>query len=341
MSRQEQDDFLNSIAAWNDSVSVRSSASEQRRHFPADSGSPTSTNGQLGTTSNASSLRRIGEEGIDLDRALDSPDFRALRTQQEEERDRFVLWASRQKRDLFALRERRRQELQDKQEKSKDDLLERQFETFSKIEDKHVSAELDLRRAHEQEHRNCAIALRHMEAYCKGLSLDGTPTDRAVTDQDRRELEKQYWTRDHLEAKHSSAINVLRGEQAMRLKLRQRNQEAEVAQLERTQVKDVRALEQTLVREEQELEDAITKRKTRLTVRWDVQTEIMRKDLEKQTGVSFASVLPPIDWPDPEANLASSTSTLSFSSTESRLSPPKTAPGISTHIALHSNTLSS
>ncbi|KAK5019546.1 hypothetical protein LTR16_012687, partial [Cryomyces antarcticus] len=106
-------------------------------------------------------------------------------------------------------------------------------------------------------------------------------------------------------------------------------------------VKDVRALEQTLVREEQELEDAITKRKTRLTVRWDVQIEIMRKDLEKQTGVSFASVLPPIDWPDPEAKLASSTSTLSFSSTESRLSPPKTAPGISTHIALHSNTLSS
>ena len=204
------------------------------------------------------------------------------------------------------------------------------METVAAVEEKHVSDELDLVASQEAESRACDLALRHMEAYCNPSSAPTTPrppsvmltffNDRSssqtslnstsspsssdsplqhkVTEQDLKELSKQYWLRDNLPSKHAAAINVLRGEQAQRLQRRQKNNEMEMGKLERLHDQELQDLGKSLSFELQDLEEWAKTKRRRLQARWDLQEASWRKTLERDTELAIKGPIRAVKWPE-------------------------------------------
>ncbi|KAK4924920.1 hypothetical protein LTR28_012323, partial [Elasticomyces elasticus] len=104
-----------------------------------------------------------------LGKALELPEFEALRESHEHERDRFLCWWEREKERIAKDQDERRNKLKQQHDTAVDDLIEQHSMTTLKVEDKHLMDELELLKSHDVEKRNCAVALRHMEAYCNGL----------------------------------------------------------------------------------------------------------------------------------------------------------------------------
>jgi len=166
------------------------------------------------------------------------------------------------------------------------------------VEDKHVVAEASLREIHEAEKRNTATALKYMEAFCARLSGTGQPHNRPITDQDRRELEKAQRARDGMEAKHQSAINVLRGEQGQRLRSRTQRQAREFEQLNARERDQFASIDADCKRELSLVRETIEGKRKRMELWWSLETKIWRKRLEQETGVFFDGKLPPVAWDD-------------------------------------------
>jgi hypothetical protein len=161
--------------------------------------------------------------------ALVDPEFRAMRNAQLDEQVRFGSFEKHEMREQQArclteyarACEREAEELEETV--SSTNVLSmymltliQHAEALLALEEKHLTAEIDLLASHEQEKRICALASRHMEAYCHAEV--GSERSRNVTDIDRRELEKQHWEAANLERHHKSAINVLREIQARHLR---------------------------------------------------------------------------------------------------------------------------
>jgi hypothetical protein len=154
-----------------------------------------------------------------------------------------------------------------------------------------------MREGHEVETRNNAIALKHMEAYCRGEITSGDLHDRTITDRDLAELTKARRARDQMEAKHSGAISVLRGEQSRRISQRLVKQEEELAELEARQVKEIGSLQRECDDMVRDWDDETQKRRSKLETWWNIQVEIWRKKLERDTGIHLSGELPSIEWP--------------------------------------------
>ena len=125
-----------------------------------------------------------------------------------------------------------------------------------------------------------------------------SPSQHKVTEQDLNELSKQYWLRDNLPAKHAAAINVLRGEQAQRLRRRQKNYEAEIAKLTRFHDQELRELEKGFSYEQDDLEEWAKVKRRRLQARWELQETSWRKALERDTEVAFKGPIRQVRWPE-------------------------------------------
>lgn len=136
-----------------------------------------------------------------------------------------------------------------------------------------------------------------MEAYCRGISSQGEPHGRIVTEQDLKELEKTRWQRDQMQGKHESAINVLRGEQARRMQRREVRQEQEKKQMLRRQESEVESLRTENVGNLHRIEEEVGRWRGRLEGWWELEVEIWRKKLERDTGILFEGILPPVTWP--------------------------------------------
>lgn len=187
-----------------------------------------------------------------------------------------------------------------------------------------------------------------MEAYCRGESSNGEPHHRAITSQDRRELEKARFNRDQMESRHSSAINVLRGEQNRRMMLRLQRQDEELEQLERKQERELRNLEKEAKDERREWEDAVRGRRERMEGWWELEIEIWRKRAERETGVPFDGSLPLVPWPsdekwaaadhgkqaDREGGLFRDSGSRTGAGVSQGMPPMKREPGISTSFAM-------
>ncbi|KAL9084585.1 MAG: hypothetical protein Q9165_008011 [Trypethelium subeluteriae] len=287
------------------------------------------------TFSNESSVYcQDAEASRNLERASEMTDFRELRQRHERERDRFLTFLSKQRQTMALRHEDRRGEVLMEQQEARDKLEEKQNETVATVEEKHVSDELDLVATQEAESRACDLALRHMEAYCNSsTSSNSNPTtprplsvtltffndqsssqtslpsiaspsspssnsQHKVTEQDLKELSKQYWLRDNLPAKHASAINVLRGEQAQRLRRRQKNNEVEMTKLVRLHEQELREIEKGFSSELQDLEEWAKVKRRRLQARWDLQETSWRKALERDTEVAFKGAIRGVKWPE-------------------------------------------
>ncbi|QIW98404.1 hypothetical protein AMS68_003922 [Peltaster fructicola] len=212
--------------------------------------------------------------------AIPSGEHQTLAVRYEAESGRLEVWLARLKDDLKQQRTAMLKILQEHHAKALDDQAETQSHDMLVAEDRQVKAEADLRNMQDQEIRDNATRLRHMEAYCAGKLASGDSHNRVITEQDLLELQKTQNVRDAMEMKHRNAINILRGEQTRRMKLRAQRYDKDVHQLKAQHRKECLALEQRYRTEEASLIDDAGQRRQRLYARWRLETMICTKRLE-------------------------------------------------------------
>ncbi|KAK3640216.1 hypothetical protein LTR56_012012 [Elasticomyces elasticus] len=196
---------------------------------------------------------------------------------QAEQLERLLVWAVKQKAELETQQTLLREQIKTMNESSLEALEDANILAMAEAEDKQVHAEADMRNHHDREIKDNATALKHMEAYCAGRYSSGEPHNRPVTAQDLAELEKTKRSRESMDARHDNAINVLRGEQSRRIRLRAQRQERELQELRRVQRKEELEQERLFTQEIADLEREVGERRTRLQKRWQLETAIATK----------------------------------------------------------------
>lgn len=240
-----------------------------------------------------------------LEPLQDLPELVQLRSEQADFRSRFLDWIEKQREALEIRHERLRAELKTHHDAAIDNLLEHHANTLSEAEDKQVKAEADMRHLHSKEKQDNATALKHMEAYCAGTySTSDEAHNRPVTDQDRAELEKTRRMRDGMDSKHESAINVLRGEQSRRMKLRAQRQDKELQELRRAQRKEELELERFWTAEMHGLDDFAAEKRKKLNLRWEVQTAVLARRIEVGNGQVLDQGSTTVQWQMESASVA-------------------------------------
>ncbi len=171
----------------------------------------------------------------------------------------------------------------------------RHTEALSSLENRHLTAEVDLQRTLQLERQACDTRLKHMQAYCNPRStVEGMPS-RVVTKSDYRQLEQQYHIRNGMDNLHASRINVLREKQGKQQERIMAKQETELETLESDFERQNDELDAKFRDEEIQLRQEFAERKKRLVRRWGMAEAIERRKLEQATGETFEP-LPPITW---------------------------------------------
>ncbi|KAG9520240.1 hypothetical protein KCV07_g4480, partial [Aureobasidium melanogenum] len=297
MSQEEQDALMNMLVAWDDEATTTPPTIHESEVTSHPTSFPKSRSQSRSPVCGAEQLQTLEEKRKNLEKAMEIPEFKHLRQEQERQRDSLVAWAGRKRQGIIDGYAVRKLQLLPYFDRQKDQLSEKQSAAIARIEDKHVLDEHEMREAHEVETRNNAIALKHMEAYCRGETTSGDRHERAITDRDLAELTKARRARDQMEAKHSGAISVLRGEQSRRISQRLVKQEEELAELEARQLKEIESLQRECDDMVRDWDDETQKRRAKLETWWNIEVEIWRKKLERDTGIHFSGELPSIPWP--------------------------------------------
>ncbi|CAM1502150.1 Fc.00g041340.m01.CDS01 [Cosmosporella sp. VM-42] len=235
-------------------------------------------------------------------RSRDHPDFQNLVELQDLEIQRFQNFTAKTKTDMRIRHVEQKQELIEKHKELEEKMQERHAKTISHLEDRQVAAEMDLRASLEQSERSVQIRLKHMEAYCDGLGRGSSDSStrmpaRVVTERDLRELGQQYNLRDGMERLHEAKINVMRDRQAKRMEELVDRQENELEKLQSKNHDELEDQAERFTHEEDALAGILRVRKARLIRRWELAIEILRKELEAQTGAKYALIATP-GWPE-------------------------------------------
>lgn len=294
MTQAEQNALLEKLEQWDEASSIAASLISERRRSSKlpDLGhvSPISR-----TASDELKVDALAQQ--DLDTIMERSDYKLLRQDQADQRDRFLAWVQKRRVELEAYHELSSRAFELRHQAAMEDLLDAHAAAMSDAEDRQVQAEADMRQAQSREKRDNTTALKHMEAYCAGIYSTGELHGRIITEQDLTELEKTRRARDQMDAKHESAINVLRGEQSRRMKLRAQRQEREVQELRKAQGKDVLELARVCAQEVHQAEDCAAGKKHSIRLRWQIQNSMVVKRYELESGVVVQGRLPSLEWP--------------------------------------------
>ncbi|KAL8935124.1 MAG: hypothetical protein Q9211_004869 [Gyalolechia sp. 1 TL-2023] len=231
-------------------------------------------------------------------RSIQNPQLKQLRWAQLEERRRFIRFEADQRHVMRSRQASREQRVLDEYQQRVNAAKERHGEALSFLEQRHLSAEVDLERTLDVERQACDTRLKHMQAYCNPQSLiEGMP-NRVVTEQHHRQLEQQYHVRSCMGNLHTARINVLREKQGKQLERIIGKQELELKDMEKDLASKMQQLASASQSDEQMLQYEFSERRKRLTSRWTLAEAIERKKLENESGEAYAP-LPPIEWGDP------------------------------------------
>ncbi|KAI0838216.1 hypothetical protein F5Y06DRAFT_52472 [Hypoxylon sp. FL0890] len=243
---------------------------------------------------------RIEAEG----RTKNCAEFKALREKQAKEMVRFQTFERKSKWLMWTRHAHQKLALVEKQSAAIDRMKERHVKTSANLEDRQVAAEMELRSTLEQSERNVRIRLKHMEAYCDGLGQnpDTTMPSRVVTERDLRELGQQYNVEKNMKQLHQAKINVMRDRQAKALEELLERQESEMSKLTEKNRKELEGLESDFADEEDALSTTFAQRKSETEKRWELEMEVLRRELENERGLKYAPVKP-IEWPHEEESL--------------------------------------
>ncbi|OTB03991.1 hypothetical protein M426DRAFT_59464 [Hypoxylon sp. CI-4A] len=248
---------------------------------------------------------RIEAEG----RTRSCEEFKALRAEQVKEMVRFRNFERKHKWLMWTRHAHQKLTLVEKQSAAIERMKERHAKTSANLEDRQVTAEMELRSTLEQSERNVRIRLKHMEAYCDGLGTnpDSNMPSRVVTERDLRELGQQYNVEKNMRQLHQAKINVMRDRQTKALEELLERQETEMSRLTEKNRKELESLESSFADEEDTLTTTFARRKLELENRWELEMEVMRKELENERGLKYAP-MKSVQWPHEEETLEDSAS---------------------------------
>ncbi|KAI1140699.1 hypothetical protein F5Y05DRAFT_402833 [Hypoxylon sp. FL0543] len=231
-------------------------------------------------------------------------EFKALHEEQLKEMERFQTFERKSKWLMWTRHAHQKLALVEKQSAAIDRMKERHAKTSANLEDRQVAAEMELRSTLEQSEKNVRIRLKHMEAYCDGLGKnpDAAMPSRVVTERDLRELGQQYNVEKNMKQLHQAKINVMRDRQAKALEELLERQESEMSKLTEKNRKELESLESDFADDEDALTTTFAQRRSELDKRWEIEMEILRRELENERGLKYAP-MKPIEWPHEEESL--------------------------------------
>lgn len=279
-TQQEQSVVLDRLEQWSRAGSAAPSMKSETRQTTAMRRPGALSNGSR-TVSDESKVDSVAPESQQKPEHDElGPEMKQLHKEQAELRDRFNTWIETHRAQLTEKHEQWRKDLRTRHDAACESLEEHHAHSMSEAEDKQVKAEADMRALHAQEERDTATALKHMEAYCAGTYVStGEPHGRTVTEQDFAELENARRMREGMAGRHASAINVLRGEQARRLRLRGQRQEKEGVELRRQQRREELEAERAWGEEGRVFEEFVEGRMGVLRKRWELEEMVLERKL--------------------------------------------------------------
>lgn len=240
--------------------------------------------------------KAIAEKIEAEERTQKSGRFQLLREEQEKDMARFHTFERKCKWLMYTRHAQQKLALVEKNSALIEKMKERHAKTAVNLEDRQVAAEMELRATLEQSEKNVRIRLKHMEAYCHCQQSDDAMPVRVVTERDLRELGQQYTLERNMKQLHQARINVMRDRQAKALEELVERQENEMERVSEKNRKEVEHLESTFSDEEDTLSMTFSRRREQLTGRWKLCMEILRMELENETGLKYTSFDPP-HWP--------------------------------------------
>lgn len=228
-------------------------------------------------------------------RSISNPTLKKLRTTQLQEQLRFISFEASQHRLMRTKQLQHKRDSLSKYQDQERDIHACHTEALSSLENRHLTAEVDLQRTLQLERQACDTRLKHMQAYCNPRSTVAGMPSRVVTKSDYRQLEQQYHIRNGMDNLHASRINVLREKQGKQQERIMAKQETELETFESEFERQNEELDAKFRDEEKQLQQEFTERKKRLVRRWGLAEAIERRKLEQATGEAFEP-LPPIIW---------------------------------------------
>lgn len=314
MSQEEQAALLEKLDLWDEAISLTPSADTSRRTSAIP---PLDSHSSRATSSSGHSEREPSPQSLqELGRITALPEYITLLEAQISQRTRFLSWVNDKRAALAEQHDRLRTEMRTSHESAIEDLAEHHAQALAEAEDKQVSAEAELREVHERERVSSTTALKHMETYCAGVYSNGSPHGRVITEQDMILLENARRERDGMDGKHSSAINVLRGEQGRRIKLRSLRQEREAQELVRVQRMEELEFERGCSSEAGVLEASLEGKKKRVGWRWELEMAVLAKKLGGESDEDGVVKLPTAGWNEDDGKDATSETEDARSETE-------------------------
>lgn len=239
-----------------------------------------------------------------LQRSLQCEQLLRLRTQQLEEKRRFLEYQTGLIRKLFDERDRQRTMKMEAHSKRVMEQEERNEKAVEDLESRQLEDELKQMKEHELEKRAIHTRLKHMEAYCQTPSPPNSPSqpnfdhrpsidsvttlpERHITPQHYENLAQAYHARDHMDDLHASKINVLRGKQKKALQNFMLKREREMKQIEKEQENELDVINMDFARQEAEIRQEFEAKRTKLEARWNLQALIERTRVERSTGLKY------------------------------------------------------
>lgn len=150
---------------------------------------------------------------------------------------------------------------------------------------------------HRAERLSIATRLRHIETFCRGESVGGTSHGRNITKENLRQLSLMQHKRDTMDDKYASDINVLRGQQIHRMKVRIEGQEREVRQLETRQQRELEVIQHEYDEALRGWNQGTGRLKAKLHGWWYLEIEILRARVWKDYMGTIPGPFPPHIWP--------------------------------------------
>lgn len=228
-------------------------------------------------------------------RSISNPALKKLRTTQLQEQLRFISFEASQHRLMRTKQLQFKRDSLSRYQEEERETHARHVEVLSSLENRHLTAEVDLQRTLQLERQACDTRLKHMQAYCNPRSTVAGMPSRVVTKTDYRQLEQQYHIRNGMDNLHDSRINVLREKQGKQQERIMAKQETELETLESDFERQNEEMDARFRDEAVRLRQDFVERRKRLVRRWTLVEAIERRKLEQATSETFEP-LPPITW---------------------------------------------
>ena len=230
------------------------------------------------------------------ERSKFNPSMLSLKSKHEQDQQRFLVFMAAAESSMKARHSAQRVSLMNRQAEEEEKQGEKHSKATGQLEDSQIAEEMDLRASLEQASRSIKVRIKHMEAYCEGVGRSPAGSQqppRVVTEQNLRDLGRQYTVRDDMERQHESKINMMRDRQSKRMEELLQRHGQEMDKLYEKQQREKDDLDAKLESEEQTFRRVFEARQSHFTDRWNLAIEMQCKELEGHHGQRYGPISAP------------------------------------------------